>query len=128
MSERIYRQFLSGDRFTVNLDLQRARAPLVGAGVVFRREGGDEFVDAVGTAENVREGHGGRTGSKRIQLVMSIAGATEPGVYRTDRVWVETVGGRLYEWEGEELEGLREFAFEVLEEPYERPGLRLSYG
>ena len=128
MSERFYRQFLPGDRFMVYLDLQRARARLAGAGVEFRREGGEKFLDAVGTEKNVQEGYGGRTGSKRMQLAVSILGGTVPGVYRTSRVWVATVGENLYEWEGEDLEDLREFAFEVLEEPYEPPGLRLTFG
>jgi hypothetical protein len=44
------------------------------------------------------------------------------------RVWVETVGGRTYEYEDEDLESLREaFAFEVLAEPGVRPELRLTY-
>ena len=57
-----------------------------------------------------------------------VPGGLDPGIYRAYRVWVETVGGRTYEYEDEDRKSLREaFAFEVLAEPDVTPELRLTY-
>jgi hypothetical protein len=43
-------------------------------------------------------------------------------------MWVETYGGRRYDYEGEEVpEHARALAFEVDEEPDAKPQLSLSY-
>jgi hypothetical protein len=128
MVEHGYRQFMPGDEFTVRLDLQRVRAHLRAAGVVFRHEGRRDSLAAEGTPVDPPDHGGGRTAFKRAVLQVSVEGGATPGIYRVDRAWVETISGRTYEYEGETLEGLREFAFEVLEEPDERPELGLSYG
>jgi hypothetical protein len=51
-----------------------------------------------------------------------------PGLYRANRLWVETYGKRTYDYdEGEEVAPVaNKFALEVLEEPDEKPELRLS--
>ena len=50
-----------------------------------------------------------------------------PGVYRANQLWVETYE-RVYRYEEEEVAAIaNRIAFEVLDEPDEKPDITLSY-
>jgi hypothetical protein len=60
-----------------------------------------------------------------VWLSAKVAPDDAPGVYRLNRVTVETYGGREHHYSAEELE---EMGFEIVEEPDNRPVLHLEMG
>jgi hypothetical protein len=93
------------------------------AGVVFRHvEHEKSELTASGPPEHI-EGQ-----SNLVRLTLPIPAGATPGLYRVNRMWVETYGGRRYDYEGEEVpEHASTLAFEVDEEPDAKPQLSLSY-
>ena len=122
MSAHGYRQFLPGDAVSLELEIRYPRMHLREAGVTFRHEEHDRWeLSASGPVE-------GLTNTKVTPLSFSVPGGTMPGLYRANELWVETYGGRVYRYEGEEMAHIASMiAFEVLEEPDEKPEVSLGY-
>lgn len=122
MSERAYRRYLPGDEISLKLEIQHPRMHLGEAGVAFRHE---EHPENELSASGPTEVAGN---SRVVNLMLSVPPGTTPGLYRARRLWVETYGGRVYDYEGDEVEGAADrIAFEVLAEPDEKPTLMLTY-
>jgi hypothetical protein len=65
------------------------------AGVVFRHVEHDQSeLTASGPPETI----GGQTNV--VRLTLPIPAVATPGLYRVNRMWVETYGGRRYDYEG----------------------------
>jgi hypothetical protein len=121
MSEHGYRQFLPGDEIELKLTIKYPRMHLREVGVVFRHEerGAAAELLASSTPEAERE-------HSVAQLTVPVPDMAVPGIYRVHRLWVETYGGRIYRYEGEEVaEITSRFAVEVIPEPDEKPELEL---
>jgi hypothetical protein len=125
MRDHGYRRFLPGEEVRLNLEIIKfARMHVREAGVVFRHVEHDKRSEltASGTPEHI-EGQ-----SNLVRLTLPIPAGAPPGLYRVNRMWVETYGGRRYDYEGEEVpEHASTLAFEVDEEPDAKPQLSLSY-
>jgi len=123
MSEHYHYQYLPGDEIKLNLEIRSPRMYLREAGVVFRHEERDKIeLSASGGLTN-REGR-----TWVAELTLEVPPGAVPGLYRVNRLWVETHGERVYDYEGDEVAEIADrFAFEVLDEPDEKPDLSLSY-
>jgi hypothetical protein len=124
MRDHGYRRLLPGEEVRLNLEIIKfARMHVRQAGVVFRHvEHEQSELTASGTPEHI-EGQ-----SNLVRLTLPIPAGAMPGLYRVNRMWVETYGGRRYDYEGEEVpEHASTLAFEVDEEPDAKPQLSLSY-
>ena len=124
MIDHGYLRFLPGDQVRLNLEIIKfARMHVREAGVVFRHVEHDQSeLTASGPPETI----GGQSNVARLTL--PIPAVATPGLYRVNRMWVETYGGRRYDYEGEEVpEHASTLAFEVDEEPDAKPQLSLSY-
>lgn len=122
MSERGYRRYLPGDEIPLKLEIQHPRMHLGEAGVAFHHE---EHPETELSASGPTEVAGN---SRVVNLRLSVPPGAAPGLYRANRLWVETYGGRVYDYEGDEVAVVGDrIAFEVLDEPDQKPILRLSY-
>jgi hypothetical protein len=124
MRDHGYRRFLPGDEVRLNLEIIKfVRMHVREAGVVFRHVEHDQSeLTASGPPETI----GGQSNVARLTL--PIPAEATPGLFRVNRMWVETYGGRRYDYEGEEVpEHASTLAFEVDEEPDAKPQLSLSY-
>jgi hypothetical protein len=98
------------------------------AGVVFHHE--ERVQSELSASGPVEDPDPSRrlSSSKVASLSFSVPGGTAPGLYRVNRLWVETYGEYVYHYEGEEVAELTSrFAFEVLEDPDEKPELALRF-
>ena len=124
MRDHGYRRFLPGEEVRLNLEIIKfARMHVRQAGVVFRHVEHDksELITS-GPPEHI-EGQ-----SNLVRLTLPIPAVATPGLYRVNRMWVKTYGGRRYDYKGEEVpEHASTLAFEVDEEPDAKPQLSLSY-
>jgi hypothetical protein len=129
MSEHGYSGFLPGDIVRLELVIQDPRMHLSEAGVVFRHEERDQSeLSASGPVEDLEPRRRTSPPHKVATLAFPVPGEAEPGLYRVNRLWVETYGGRVYHYEGAEVAQIASrIAFEVLEEPDEKPGLSLGF-
>jgi hypothetical protein len=124
MRDHGYRRLLPGEELRLNLEIIKfARMHVRQAGVVFRHvEHEKSELTASGPPEHI-EGQ-----SNLVRLTLPIPAGVTPGLYRVNRMWVESYGGRRYDYEGEEVaEHASTLAFEVDEEPDAKPQLSLSY-
>jgi len=124
MRDHGYRRLLPGEELRLNLEIIKfARMHVRQAGVVFRHvEHEKSELTASGPPEHI-EGQ-----SNLVRLTLPIPAGATPGLYRVNRMWVETYGERRYDYEGEEVaEQASTLAFEVDEEPDAKPQLSLSY-
>ena len=123
MNEGGYRQFLPGDEIKLKLEIRYARMHLHEVGVVFRHEEDEEQhqLAAGGPPE--------ASGTTNVaELTLLVPAGAVPGIYRVRQLWLETYGGRVYRYQGEEVaEIASRFALEVIAEPDEKPELGLSY-
>ena len=128
MSEHGYRQFLPGDKIRMELEIRYPRMHLREAGVTFRHE---EHARSELSASGPVEDPDPRrrlSDSKVASLSFSVPSGALPGLYRVSELWVETYGGRVYRYEGEEVAHITSrIAFEVLEEPDDKPRLTLGF-
>ena len=124
MIDHGYLRLLPGDQLRLNLEIiKSARMHVREAGVVFRHV---EHLQSELSASGPPETIGGQ--SNLARLTLPIPAEATPGLYRVNRMWVETYGGRRYDYEGEEVpEHARTLAFEVEEELEAKPQLSLSY-
>jgi hypothetical protein len=123
MSEHYYYQCLPGDEIKLNLEIRSPRMYLREAGMVFRHEERDKIELSASGLTNRDEV---RTWVAALTLEVPPGGV--PGLYRADRLWMKTYGERLYDYEGDEVADIaNRFAFEVLDEPDEKPHLSLRY-
>ena len=123
MSEHYHYQYLPGDEIKLNLEFRSPRMYLREAGVVFRNEQHDKSelsASSLTKRDEVR--------TWVAELTLEVPPGAVPGLYKAHRLWVETYGGRLYDYEGDEVADIaNRFAFEVLDEPDEKPHLSLRY-
>jgi hypothetical protein len=121
MSEHFYRKFMPGDEVKLKIEIRYPRMNLRAAGVVFRHEERDKSeLSASGPTE-------GEGNSKVAELTLEVPPGAVPGVYRANQLWVETYE-RVYRYEEEEVAAIaNRIAFEVLDEPDEKPDITLSY-
>jgi len=122
MGVQDYERFLPGDEVPLRLEIQHPRMRLDEVGVTLAHEERPEIELLVG-------GQTEPAGNSRVaKLTLLVPAGAMPGLYRVNRMWVTTYGGRVFNYEGEEVaEFASNFAFEVLDEPDEKPELRLSY-
>jgi hypothetical protein len=130
MSEHGYRRFLPGDKVSLELEIHSPHMHLHEAGVSFRHE--ERYQSELSARGPVGDPDPRRRGASNFKvaaLSFSVPGGAAPGLYRVNELWVETYGGRVYRYEGEEVAELgSRFDFEVLEEPDEKPELaRLAW-
>jgi hypothetical protein len=122
MSEHNYRKFLPGDEVKLKIEIRYPRMNLRAAGVVFRHV--VEHAESELSASGPTEGEGD---SMVAELTLEVPPGTVPGVYRANQLWVETYE-RVYRYEEEEVAAIASrIAFEVLDEPDEKPDITLSY-
>ena len=128
MSEHDHPQYLPGDKVSLELEIRYPRMHLRNAGVVFQHEELDRSqLSASGPVEDP-DSRRGLPNSKVVSFSFSVPGGAVPGLYRANQLWVETYGGRVYRYEGEEVANIASrIAFEVLEEPDEKPELTLEF-
>ena len=121
MSEHNYRKFLPGDEVKLKIEIRYPRMNLRAAGVVFRHEERDKSeLSASGPTE-------GEGDSRVAELTLEVPPGAVTGVYRANPLWVETYE-RVYRYEEEEVAAIaNRIAFEVLDEPDEKPDITLSY-
>jgi hypothetical protein len=99
MMDHGYLRYLPGDQVRLNLEIIKfTRMHVREAGVVFRHV---EHEQSELTASGPPETIGGQSNVARLTL--SIPALATPGLYRVNRMWVETYGGRRYDYEGEEV-------------------------
>jgi hypothetical protein len=123
MSEHYHYQYLPGDEIKLNLEIRSPRMYLREAGVVFRHEERDKSELSASGLTNRDEGR-----TWVAELTLEVPPGAVPGLYRAHRLWVKTYGERLYDYEGDEVADIaNRFAFEVLDEPDEKPHLSLRY-
>jgi hypothetical protein len=114
MMDHGYLRYLPGDQVRLNLEIIKFARIHV------------EHEQSELTASGPPETIGGQ--SNLARLTLPIPAVATPGLYRVNRMWVETYGGRRYDYEGEEVpEHASTLAFEVDEEPDAKPQLSLSY-
>jgi hypothetical protein len=121
MSEGGYKKFWPGDtielaleiRHDVQMHLRRASAWFL------HRERPDVRMDAEGAPVETQDG--------RSSVVLMLEVPAEPfaGVYTLARLWVETFGGRTYDYQPDELDA--EFGFEIIEEADVKPEVLVSF-
>jgi hypothetical protein len=133
MSEHGYRPFLPGSEVKMRLEIRHPHVLLDGAGVVFRHEEEPTFeLASSGVPEATQRPaplSAGMPGEISLaEVTLQVPARAPRGIYRVNRLWVETYGGRIHRYGGEELGELARFAFEVVEEPDAKPDLHLSYG
>lgn len=69
----------------------------------------------------------GRPIESEAEMSLTVPGDVATGLYKVDRVEVETFGGTPYRYHGDELAALGEMVFEVVAEPDHRPGIRAGF-
>ncbi len=120
------RRYMVGDRILVELDLEH-RTNLGRVFVAFTHETDpltEFYFEATSFAENQQAG---MPKTSRLILEALVTPETVPGVYTLNRINVFSVGGRLARLQEDELSGMSESSFEIVEEPTETPtvsGLR----
>ena len=115
-----------GDRIVVELDLEH-RTNLGRIFVAFTHETDpltELYFEATSFPDERRVG---ATRTSRLVLETAVTSEVVTGVYTLHRVNVFSVGGRLARVQEDDLSGISERSFEVIEEPAETPiisGLR----
>src|SRR5215204_1388233 len=104
MMDHGYLRYLPGDQVRLNLEIIKfARMHVREAGVVFRHV---EHEQSELTASGPPETIGGQ--SNLARLTLPIPAVATPGLYRVNRMWVETYGERRYDYVGEEVQNTPE--------------------
>jgi hypothetical protein len=123
--------YLPGDMIRMRVEIRHIPIRLHKAGVVFRHEeeteGSELYAVGVPGASGNRAAHAPTAvgGPSVAELTLEVPRRAAPGVYKVDRMWVETFGGRVYRYQRDELGG--DFGFEIAEEPGEKPDLKISF-
>lgn len=132
MSKHGYRQFLPGSEIRMRMEIRHEGARLAEAGVVFCHEEDPTFeMHSYGTPTATGFPavlSGGERGEVSVtEFHLEVPGRYPSGVYRASRLYVQTFGGRMYRYEGEDLGVIAHYAFEVIEESGTRPDLTLNF-
>jgi hypothetical protein len=132
MSEHEYRQFLPGSLIRMRMEIRHEGARLAKAGVVFCHVEDPTFeLHSYGTP--TATGYpavlsGGERGEVSVtEFYLEVPGRYPSGVYRANRLYVLTFGGRMHRYQGEDLGAIAQYAFEVIEESGTRPDLTLDF-
>jgi hypothetical protein len=134
MSEQRYPKYWPGTLPAVTLEIHHEPSVLPSAvGVVFRHEQQPQIgLDAEADVPRARSRAVGSSSQlsralSKVRLELDIAESMVAGRYKVGGAWLETYGGHVYRYEGEELGATAEVGFEVVEEPDVKPALRIDF-
>jgi len=130
MSEQRYEKYWPGTLPVITLEIHHEPGVLPSAvGVVFRHDEQPEIeLDAEADVSRARSMAVGRSSQlSKVRLELDIPESMVAGRYKVGGVWLETYGGHVYRYEGEELGPMAEVGFEVAEEPDVKPALRIEF-
>lgn len=132
MSELRLEKYKPGDVVNVVLYIQHAPVYLKGATALFLPEGRDRGGMLMRGEPRPSAYQPHLQSHERAQSEASMSAVVtpdfEPGIYRLNRVTVTTYGGRKHGYEEEELGDMASLGFEIVEEPDDRPAVRMTLG
>src|SRR5215212_8852847 len=134
MSEQRYEKYWPGTLPVITLEVQHEPGVLPSAvGVMFRHEEQPEIeLNAEADVPRARSRAVGRSSQlseelSKVMLELDIPESMVAGRYKVGGAWLETYGGHVYRYEGEEMGPMTEVGFEVVEEPDVKPALRIEF-
>jgi hypothetical protein len=131
LSEPRLDEYKPGDVINVVLRIQHADMYLKGVTALFLPEGRDtggmfmRGVPSPSADQPQLQSHGRLQSEAKMSAV--VTSDFEPGIYKLNRVTVTTYGGRKHGYEEEELGDMASLGFEIVEEPDDRPALRMEF-